>query len=102
MPTYEYVCEACGHKFERFQSMTAKPISRCPECKGKVRKLISGGGGFIFKGGGFYETDYRSSAYKEKAAAEKKEKSGEKKAETGKKLDATPKPKADTPKTKDK
>lgn len=65
MPTYEYECSACGHRFEEFQSIKAKPITVCPKCKKrKVRRLISGGAGFIFKGSGFYETDYRSEAYK--------------------------------------
>ncbi|MBP9892510.1 MAG: zinc ribbon domain-containing protein [Planctomycetes bacterium] len=59
MPTYEYRCEACNHKFEAFQSMSAKPVSVCPKCrKRKVKKLISKGGGLIFKGSGFYLTDY--------------------------------------------
>ena len=67
MPTYEYKCEACGHKFERFQSITADPIKQCPQCKkNKVKRLISGGAGLIFKGSGFYITDYRSEGYKEK------------------------------------
>ena len=58
MPTYEYACEACGHKFEEFQSITAKPIKKCPKCgKSKAKRLISGGAGFIFKGSGFYITD---------------------------------------------
>jgi putative FmdB family regulatory protein len=65
MPTYEYQCSACGHKFEEFQSMSAKPIRKCPSCgQNKVRRLISGGAGFIFKGSGFYITDYRSDSYK--------------------------------------
>lgn len=59
MPTYEYRCEACNYKFEAFQSMSAKPVSVCPKCKKrKVKKLISKGGGLIFKGSGFYLTDY--------------------------------------------
>lgn len=59
MPTYEYRCEACNHKFEAFQSMSAKPVSVCPKCKKRrVKKLISKGGGLIFKGSGFYLTDY--------------------------------------------
>ena len=71
MPTYEYKCEACGHTFERFQSITAAPIKRCPECgKSKVRRLIGTGAGLIFKGSGFYITDYRDGSYKEKAKAE--------------------------------
>jgi putative FmdB family regulatory protein len=71
MPTYEYKCTACGHKFEKFQSITADPIKKCPECgKKKVERLIGTGAGLIFKGSGFYITDYRSEGYKEKAKAE--------------------------------
>lgn len=71
MPTYEYQCAACGHHFEEFQSMSAKPIKKCPKCgKNKVQRLISGGAGFIFKGSGFYETDYRSDSYKNAAKAD--------------------------------
>lgn len=69
MPTYEYECTKCAHRFELFQSMTDKPRRRCPECGGKVERLISGGAGLLFKGSGFYETDYRSEGYK-KAAKE--------------------------------
>jgi putative FmdB family regulatory protein len=57
MPTYEYECTKCGHTFEAFQSMSEKPLSRCPECKGSVKRLIGGGLGVIFKGSGFYSTD---------------------------------------------
>lgn len=60
MPTYEYECRECGHAFERFQSMSDAPIRTCPECGGEVRRLISAGGGLVFKGPGFYATDYRS------------------------------------------
>ena len=75
MPTYEYMCEKCGQQFERIQSIADKPLKVCPEdlCpqkkwgKGKVRKLVSAGGGLIFKGSGFYITDYRSDKYKEAA-----------------------------------
>src|SRR5579864_5516833 len=71
MPTYEYRCPDCGHKFERFQSITAAPIKECPAChKKKVHRLIGTGAGLIFKGSGFYITDYRSEGYKEKAKAE--------------------------------
>jgi len=60
MPTYEYECQSCGHKFEKFQYMTAKPIKKCPKCKkNKAKRLISSGSGIIFKGSGFYATDYR-------------------------------------------
>lgn len=71
MPTYEYACSACGHRFEEFQSITAKPLTKCPKCKkNKVQRLISGGAGFLFKGSGFYITDYRSDSYKSAAKAE--------------------------------
>ncbi|RYE71007.1 MAG: zinc ribbon domain-containing protein, partial [Hyphomicrobiales bacterium] len=72
MPTYEYVCNACGHRFEKFQSISAEPIKACPSCgKDEAQRQISGGAGFIFKGGGFYETDYRSEGYKKAAEADK-------------------------------
>ena len=72
MPTYQYECESCGHLFEQFQSMTADPLDTCPECEGQVKRLISGGAGFLFKGDGFYTTDYRSDNYKEREKADKK------------------------------
>lgn len=59
MPTYDYECLACPHTFEKFQSMTAKVLRKCPECGGRVRRLIGAGAGVIFKGSGFYETDYK-------------------------------------------
>ena len=72
MPTYEYRCEQCDHEFEEFQSITAKPIRQCPQCgKNKVKRLIGKGAGVIFKGSGFYETDYRSDAYSQAAKADK-------------------------------
>ena len=71
MPTYEYRCDACGHAFERFQSITADPVKKCPECgKNKVKRLISTGAGMIFKGSGFYITDYRDKSYADKAKAD--------------------------------
>ena len=70
MPTYEYECEKCDITFERFQNMTAEPIKECPECGGPVRRLISAGAGVIFKGSGFYATDYRSESYKREAKKE--------------------------------
>jgi len=69
MPTYQYRCENCHHEFEAFQTISEPPVENCPVCGGKVKRIISGGAGFIFKGSGFYITDYRSAAYK--AAAEK-------------------------------
>jgi putative FmdB family regulatory protein len=83
MPTYEYECRECNHAFERFQGINADPIAECPECAGKVRRLISSGGGLVFKGPGFYATDYRSGAGDgEKASQEKKENKGS--ADSGK------------------
>lgn len=72
MPTYAYACEQCDHEFEAFQSITARSLRKCPEC-GKValRRLIGTGAGIIFKGSGFYETDYRSESYKKAAEKEK-------------------------------
>ena len=71
MPTYDYVCKSCEHAFEHFQSMTSKPLKKCPECgRMQLKRLIGTGAGIIFKGSGFYETDYRSSEYKEKAKQE--------------------------------
>ncbi|MBT4482668.1 MAG: zinc ribbon domain-containing protein [Candidatus Latescibacteria bacterium] len=75
MPTYEYKCTECGHEFELFQSMTEKPAKTCPECCGKVERLIGGGAGLIFKGSGFYTTDYRSDSYMKAKKAEKSGKS---------------------------
>ena len=73
MPTYEYECEKCGHRFELFQSMKDAPKKRCPKCKGKLRRLVGTGAGMIFKGSGFYVTDYRSDSYK----SQKKNESGD-------------------------
>ena len=77
MPTYEYVCDDCGHEYELFQSMSDGVKRKCPECgKLKLRRLIGPGGGVIFKGSGFYETDYRSDSYKKAAEADKKKAEG--------------------------
>jgi putative FmdB family regulatory protein len=89
VPTYEYVCRDCGHTFEKFQSITADPLEVCPVCYGRVERLISAGGGLIFKGSGFYITDYRSDDYKQKAKAESGEttsssEKGDKKSDTKK------------------
>ncbi|HOJ75603.1 MAG TPA: zinc ribbon domain-containing protein [Phycisphaerae bacterium] len=82
MPTYDYECSACHHKFEQYQSITAPAITKCPECgKNKVKRLIGTGAGIIFKGSGFYITDYRSDSYK--AAAKAEASGGESKASGG-------------------
>jgi putative FmdB family regulatory protein len=96
LPTYEYECQKCGHRFEEFQSMKDPPLTKCPQCKGRVKRLIGAGAGFLFKGSGFYITDYRSSGYSEK---KKKEApgaapsgSGEKAGGGGEKAGAPPAP----------
>ncbi len=71
MPTYEYECTKCDHVFERFQSMSDAPLKRCPKCRCKVRRLFGTGAGIIFKGSGFYETDYRSKSYRDGESKEK-------------------------------
>ncbi len=79
MPTYEYRCTECGHEFEAFQTMSEAPVATCPTCRGKVERKISGGAGLLFKGSGFYITDYRSKEYKKAEAKEKGEKTPAKK-----------------------
>jgi len=87
MPTYDYICESCGYEFERFQSITARPIRKCPNCdKFSLKRLIGAGSGVIFKGSGFYQTDYRSESYKK---AEKSEKTKTEKKKTEKKKTET-------------
>ena len=72
MPTYDYVCDACQHQFELFHSIKDEPKRKCPECgRQKLRRLIGPGAAIVFKGSGFYETDYRSESYKKAAAADK-------------------------------
>lgn len=73
MPTYEYICENCGSEFEKFQSITARPLRKCPDCgKSNLKRLVGTGSGIIFKGSGFYQTDYRTESYKEGEKSEKK------------------------------
>lgn len=77
MPTYEYICKSCDHEFEEFQSMSAGALRKCPACgKNALERKIGLGGGIIFKGGGFYETDYRSDSYKKAAESDSKAASG--------------------------
>jgi putative FmdB family regulatory protein len=95
MPTYDYVCDGCGHAFELFQSMTDSVKKTCPKCgKKKLRRLIGAGGAIVFKGSGFYKTDYRSESYKKAAAADSgaKPSSG---GDGGKKPDKKPDKKSD-------
>lgn len=82
MPTYEYRCPQ-GHEFDLFQRMSAEPRAACPECGESAERLMSGGAGLIFKGDGFYITDYRSDAYKKAASSDKEAASSEKKASGG-------------------
>ena len=103
MPTYEYICERCGHHFEKVQPISAKPLAVCPEdlCaqkrwgKGNVKRAISTGGGLIFKGSGFYATDYRSDKYKE--AAKKDVAPASAKSDTAKSSPSESKPAAAKP-----
>src|SRR4026208_1982337 len=106
MPTYDYECDACQHTFEHFQSMSSEPLKKCPKCgKLKLRRLFGTGAAVVFKGSGFYQTDYRSDSYKKAAEKDKpaseaksdsksdksetksesKSKSSESKTDTGKK-----------------
>jgi putative FmdB family regulatory protein len=72
MPTYDYVCDGCQYRFELFQAITAAPKRKCPECGHlRLRRLIGPGAAIMFKGSGFYKTDYRSESYRKAVAAEK-------------------------------
>jgi len=101
MPTYDYMCESCEYEFEQFQTITAKPMRTCPKCGKKgLKRLIGTGAGVIFKGSGFYQTDYRSESYKQAQESEKTgtDKDTAKKETTAETKDAKPseKPKAGT------
>ena len=102
MPTYEYLCSNCGHEFEKLQSISAGPLRKCPKCgKLQLQRLIGTGAGIIFKGTGFYETDYRSESYKKDQKNEKPK--TEKEAEstgTKEKKETKPKPQKTTPQKK--
>jgi putative FmdB family regulatory protein len=93
MPTYEYQCDACKHRLEEFQSFTEEPLKKCPQCgKKKLRRLLGSGAAIIFKGSGFYQTDYRSDSYKTAAKADQ---DGAKPAAKGDQDGAKPAAKAD-------
>ena len=93
MPTYDYQCDACGHAFEQFQSIIASPMKKCPGCgKLKLKRLIGTGAGLLFKGAGFYETDYRSESYKKSADGDKPATE----TKTADKKEAAPTPKTET------
>lgn len=103
MPTYDYKCKACDHVWEEFQSIKAPATKKCPKCaKSKAERQIGGGGGLIFRGSGFYITDYRSESYKKSAEADKpsssggdtKSDSGSAKSDGGSKPESKPKPKS--------
>ena len=96
MPTYEYKCTKCNHQFEAVQKMTDSPLARCPECRCKIKRLIGAGAGVIFKGSGFYTTDYRSDSYKKGAESEKKSSDGDSASSDGGKSSGDSKPKKDS------
>ncbi len=103
MPTYEYKCENCGHQFEQFQSITSKPLRVCPQCgENKLNRLIGAGSGIIFKGSGFYATDYRNDSYKKSAASDKKTHTKPTEAKDSKKSDSAPTEKPSVQKTESK
>lgn len=84
MPTYDYTCSSCEHAWELFQSITAKPIRKCPQCgRQTAKRMIGMGAGILFKGSGFYCTDYRSEGYKKAAKSESDSSSGKSKSESG-------------------
>jgi putative FmdB family regulatory protein len=96
MPTYDYVCDGCKHEFEAFESIKADPQTVCPECtEPRLRRKIGAGAAILFKGSGFYQTDYRSESYKKRAEADKPADSPSTKESTS----ASPSSKADAPKT---
>ncbi len=103
MPTYEYKCDNCGHRFERLQSITAKALRKCPKCgRPDLKRLIGTGAAVLFKGSGFYATDYRSENYKESAKKEKPEKSKETKEKTATPAKSDNKSTSETKKTTNK
>ncbi len=97
MPTYEYKCNECDHHFETFQMITEEPVKKCPQCGGKVQRLISGGAGLIFKGSGFYITDYKNAGKRPPESDNSKSKKESKDSSA-----ASPKPSSDSSSSKDK
>jgi putative FmdB family regulatory protein len=97
MPTYDYVCDACQHEFELFQSITESPKRKCPSCgRRKLHRLIGPGAAIMFKGSGFYSTDYRSESYKKAAAAETPSGNGNARGSNGKAAEASGKTAVDS------
>lgn len=89
MPTYEYKCDKCGHDFEELQSIKADPLTKCPVCKGEIHRVINGGAGLIFKGTGFYITDYKNKVTSEGNGKDKSPKSETKQTDgSGKKTES--------------
>src|SRR3954451_8322774 len=92
MPTYDYICDACGHEFEVFESIKADPQTVCPECQqARLRRKIGPGAAILFKGSGFYQTDYRSESYKQRAKADQPADSSSKPADSSSKPADAPK-----------
>jgi putative FmdB family regulatory protein len=99
MPTYDYICDGCQHEFESFESIKADPQTICPQCQTpKLRRKIGGGAAIIFKGSGFYQTDYRSDSYKKHAAADTSSASSSKPADSGSSSSSTSTAKPESPK----
>jgi putative FmdB family regulatory protein len=91
MPTYDYICDACGHEFEAFEPITSDPQTVCPACQeAKLRRKIGPGAAILFKGSGFYQTDYRSDSYKKAAKADTTPSSGSAGGESSKPAASTP------------
>ena len=101
MPTYEYRCAECGNEFEKFGRMSDPPVQECPNCHAEAQRKISGGAGLVFKGSGFYITDYRGDGYKKAAESDKgggssSSSSAEPKADSSPKAESRPAPKSDS------
>lgn len=91
MPTYDYQCDACGHLFEHFQSITDPVLTKCPSCnEDRLRRLFGTGGAIMFKGSGFYQTDYRSDSYRKSAKADKDSSSGKSDSSSSKSSESKP------------